>query len=97
MRVLGKMIFAWLFYLFQNQGGRFDKYTPKTREDDPITREDEELMDKLITSIWGGFRRDKNRWKTDGGGFPRVLVVSKTETTRKSYEPKQLLIYVALY
>ena len=50
----------------QNQGGRFDKYTPKTREDDPKTREDDQVirLDSFITlSIGVHFRRDKTRWK----------------------------------
>ena len=43
------------------------------------------------------FGRDKNRWKADGESFPTVLVASKTDTTRESYEPKQLVCYTVLY
>ena len=36
------------------------------------------------------FRRNQNRWKALVVSFPTVLVASKTDTTRESYEPKQL-------
>ena len=43
------------------------------------------------------FWRNQNRWKALGVSFPTVFVASKTETTRESYDPKQLRIYITLY